>query len=254
MGSGFILNSTLEATAAYLDDILSIDSDILSDPSLLWQAQTLGQFSAHILVPRSDVDYTPKIDEILMDSTTKMLQLMAELGELNNQRMELIEVNKFLTNRLNQLEPSALQTGGKGKSRAVETGARTNSPSSDSHHTPCANNGVVLGDSSSRILDHSEELARLLQAQFDEEDQNLATERQKLQKRTKTFECGICLETFEKDFVARVRGCKHSFCRDCLCQYATTTIQDRRYPIPCPICLADNSKKPMSKLIVFDVD
>jgi hypothetical protein len=246
-GSGFTLNSTIEATAACLDDLLSIDSGILSDPLLFWQAQTLGQFSAHILVPKPDV-HTPEIDEILMDATINMLQLKAELAELRNQEINLIDKNEDLTNRLNQLERSRLQISAKGKGRAAET----DSPGSPSDTYGVLENpyGFIPGDSSSRTLDSSEELARYLQAQFDEEDQKLVIENQKLQQRHKVFECGVCFETLQQDFVTRIWGCKHSFCRDCLRQHATTTILDRRYPIPCPACLAENSRKPMSKLMV----
>jgi len=250
-GSGFTLNSTSEATAACLEDLLSIDSGILSDPLLFWQAQTLGQFSAHILVPRRDVVYSPQIDEILMDATAKMLILMAELSQLKNQELDLIERNENLTNRLDRIERSRLKTSAKGKGRAVETDSlRTNSWHSNPYPGPENTNHSIPG-ASSRMLHSSEELAKYLQAQFDEEDQKLATEHQKLQKQHKVFECGVCFETFLQDFVAQIRGCKHSFCRDCLRQHATTTIEDRRYPVFCPACLVDNTRKPMSKFLVY---
>jgi len=250
-GSGFTLNSTIEATAACLDDLLSIDSGILSDPLLFWQAQTLGQFSAHILVPRIDAVHSPQIDEILMDATTKMLLLMVELAQLKNQELDLIEQNESLTNRLEQFERSRLKISAKGKGRAVETDSRpSNSHPSNPYHGLEKTNHLILGGSS-QMLDSSEELARYLQAQFDEENKKLATEHQKLQKQQKVFECGVCFETFIQDFVAQIRGCKHTFCRDCLRQHATTTIEDRRYPVVCPACLADNTRKPTSKLPVY---
>ena len=176
-----------------------------------------------------------------------MLQLMVGLAELKSRETDLIDQNEDLTNRLNQLERSRLQISAKGKGRVAETDPGDSYPAFEN------TSGLIPGGSSSRMWDSSEELAKFLQAQFDEEDQKLATEHQRLQRRYKVFECGVCFETFVQDFVARVRGCKHSFCRDCLRQHATTTIEDRRYPIPCPACLADNSRKPMSELI-FNVD
>jgi regulator of replication initiation timing len=247
MGSGFTLNSTVEDTASCLDDLLSIDSGILSDPSLVWQAQTLGYFSAHVLVPVTTIDHSSKIDDMLMDASTKMLQLMVEVSELKSEQVNLIERNDYLTDRLKQLERSRLQSGVKGKGRAVETDSSDCcSRAGDSDNI----SGIVnLGDSSSRELDSSEEMARKLQAKFDEENRKIVAEGQKLQKQNKTFDCGVCFETLPYDFVARIKGCKHTFCRDCLRQHATTTIENRRYPIPCPGCLADNSEKPRSKSI-----
>ena len=237
MGSGFTLNPTLEATAACLDDLLSIDSGILSDPSLYWQAQTMGHFSAHILVPRIDARHSPEVDEILMDATIKMLQLMVELSDLKNEQAELIKGNDFLLERLR------LQTGGKGKSRAVDPGF---------HESALCSSGSnpALEDVDSQVTSLSEELARSLQATFDAEDQERATEHNRLQTRHETFECGVCFETFQRDFVARIKGCKHRFCRDCLRQYVISVIEDRRYPITCPTCIAERSTTPMSKSIL----
>ena len=232
MGSGFTLNPTVEATAACLDDLLLIDSEILSDPSLSWQAQTLGHFSAHILVPRMDVHHSPEVDEILMDATTKMLQLMVELSDLKSQHAELIEGNDYLLERLR------LQSG-KGKSREVDPDFSESIPY-------FSGSNRAFEDVDSQVAS-SEELARSLQAKFDSEDQKRTTEHRRMQTRHETFECGVCFETFQRDFVARIKGCKHRFCRDCLRQYATTAIEDRRYPIPCPTCIADRSKMPMSE-------
>lgn len=63
-----------------------------------------------------------------------------------------------------------------------------------------------------------------------------------------SFECGICLEKFSEDAVARVDVCDHAFCRDCLRNYIISKANDHRYPIPCPICMTESSKEPCGEI------
>lgn len=245
LGSGFILNSSVEATAAYLEELLSIDLNILSDPSLHWQAQLLGHFAGHILVQKSGAIYDPDIDFILMDASTRILNLMANVADLKRQQQSLLTDNEYLTERLVQLEQSWVEVSRKGKGRATESG--TSSVATDtrstrhSYQTPSLKLKSVLQGSSPKG-NSSEDAAKKLQAEFDEEDRKLTFERTNLLQRNRTFECLVCFEVFDLDHVAPLDACNHSFCRNCLRQYVTMKIEDRRYPIPCPACVADNVK------------
>jgi hypothetical protein len=88
-------------------------------------------------------------------------------------------------------------------------------------------------------LMRSLELAMAMQREFDEEryafslDESLArtVERPK-------FDCGICMESFTDEAIALVEGCGHSCCRDCMRSNIQSKIEERRYPIPCPFCVA----------------
>lgn len=54
-----------------------------------------------------------------------------------------------------------------------------------------------------------------------------------------TFECKICLERCQKEDLACAGRCLHAFCRECLREYVVTKIQEKTYPIVCPVCAAD---------------
>lgn len=231
-GPGFVLNSSVEATAAYLEQLLSIDPKILSDPSLRWQAQLLGHFSNHILVRKFGAISDPDINFVLMDASTRILSLMAEVADLRRLELSLSSDNEYLTQRLAQLEQSR-DISLKGKGKATESG--TSSISDDIQSTQPSGSSLSTGNS-------SEDAAMKLQAEFDEEDRKLAFERNNLLPKIQTFECRVCFEVFDLDHVARVDICNHTFCRNCLRQYVTVQIKDRRYPIPCPACVADNVK------------
>ncbi|OCH90048.1 hypothetical protein OBBRIDRAFT_812888 [Obba rivulosa] len=62
--------------------------------------------------------------------------------------------------------------------------------------------------------------------------------RQSMSKAIGEFECDICFSKYSKEVIATVSGCGHAFCRDCLRTFAVNTVEQRRYPIPCPTCMA----------------
>ncbi|KAI0368110.1 hypothetical protein BV20DRAFT_1085402, partial [Pilatotrama ljubarskyi] len=85
-------------------------------------------------------------------------------------------------------------------------------------------------------------IALEMQKAFDREDSELREQRGELQRiQPKVFECGICFEEYEEDFIARVHPCEHVYCRTCLGSYAVSKIEEHRYPILCPQCTADKS-------------
>ena len=43
--------------------------------------------------------------------------------------------------------------------------------------------------------------------------------------------------------IARVEGCKHVYCRDCLRQYILAQMNERRFPVICPTCAPDKKKR-----------
>ena len=53
------------------------------------------------------------------------------------------------------------------------------------------------------------------------------------------FVCGICLEEMPDDSIARPDHCGHTFCRACLRGHVAVRINERRFPILCPSCTAN---------------
>ena len=97
-----------------------------------------------------------------------------------------------------------------------------------------------------------EDVVRLkeLQQKFDDEDFRLRTERETLANtQPLTFTCAVCTDDLPEDFVARVPGCGHGFCRECLRTYVVSKLEEHRFPILCPSCVADDKagKEPGSK-------
>lgn len=87
------------------------------------------------------------------------------------------------------------------------------------------------------------DLAMRLQFEFNNEDEQLRAQLVELQAGAQvTFACTICMEEVPEDFVARVNGCKHSFCRECLRGHVVAQISENKFPIGCPSCSAEKDK------------
>jgi hypothetical protein len=93
-----------------------------------------------------------------------------------------------------------------------------------------------------------------VQMQRDLEDETIRSEFQHLAtvvQSGRDFKCHICLEVLPEDYVARVMPCSHEFCRTCLKGHISSTLQQHRFPIFCPYCIAENARhEPSSSLFL----
>jgi len=130
------------------------------------------------------------------------------------------------------------------------------SSSSNSHVVSLAAAGPSRNDShspKSELLSASADEASLLlalqmQADFSNEDSNLRTQLHDLQSSQSTFQCGICIDDNPMDDIYVLHsGDKlgHNFCRTCLREHITVQLQEHRFPIFCPMCVAGRSVEPM---------
>lgn len=62
------------------------------------------------------------------------------------------------------------------------------------------------------------------------------------QQRAMTYKCSICLEELRLDSgrAIRLSPCNHIMCRECLRSSALSNLQERRYPLRCPDCIAED--------------
>ncbi|KAG8677909.1 hypothetical protein FRC08_018224 [Ceratobasidium sp. 394] len=112
---------------------------------------------------------------------------------------------------------------------------------------------LPAGPSSSRTPDEkaedadtkrSFEVALAMQQEFDRERTALLEDQTFAQaiERPK-FDCGICMDSFTDEAIAFADGCDHSCCRECMRSHVQSKIEERRYPIACPFCVAGTDEK-----------
>ncbi|KAF4610475.1 hypothetical protein D9613_006948 [Agrocybe pediades] len=64
----------------------------------------------------------------------------------------------------------------------------------------------------------------------------------RLAARQSTFECGVCGEYQPLSVQISLAECGHKYCNACLSSHVKSKIEDSRYPIFCPECLAEYSR------------
>lgn len=60
---------------------------------------------------------------------------------------------------------------------------------------------------------------------------------------TSTGDCAICTEQSSPDDMIIVEGCGHATCKGCLREYIGARLEERVWPILCPICMAESGQR-----------
>ena len=222
-GAAFTFFNTVESTAVYLTTLLAIDTNLLADTSLRWQADLLSHFSAHVLMPNPLLGDPLAEEQSMVDATVAILDLRQEVAHLRQHQQEL--------------ERQLRNSTGKGKQPCRTRRSSATTPQSPPSGSKTQTTSYSDSSSDSDSIDPN--LAAELQLAYNAENTSLETTRiNLLQSQPATFDCGICFETYVYDSVFSCRPCAHPFCRPCMKTYATTRLKDRQYPISCPTCQA----------------
>ncbi len=251
-GSGITFLATVESAAKRLSDILSVDTRLLSESGLQWQAQLLANFSAHVFILNDKWSTDPAdLKQALLESSVTILTLQAQLSDLESRNQSLTSTTDRLEEEIDELQETCenlkkRQSQSHSRSIATTYVAATKWPaapsgSSSSQQRTSGRKSKGKG----RAQEHSIglEYALNLQREFEEEDRQLEQERHSLAATAQAlFDCAICLDTFPMDSAARVVECNHVTCRNCLRQHLLTTLHDHRFPVFCPTC-TDGDKK-----------
>ena len=135
--------------------------------------------------------------------------------------------------------PRSPQSTSRSTSKSSDTSS-TSTPTHKDDADPEATNKGKARATNDPPVDTSNDLIFALAQQrlYDQEDQYLTNERERLSK-VPTFKCQICIDKHSYENVAEVEGCGHQFCRDCIRTYASGQLNQHLYPIPCPLCSAE---------------
>jgi hypothetical protein len=291
-GAGLILNASIHGTVHRLNQMLPVDSSLLSDGSLQWQAQLLANYSGHIFISRGLDNSPAHLMQSVVESSLAVLALRARVSDLESRISSLTSENQRLEAEMEHMEeehrkeqkrilqssrnqgPQSYSPSDFASAQIDNAGAglqvaldHCNRPSANSHPkdksfqsymSPSSSNDnqrfplnqdgdLALAEQMQlEWLDsdrQSTEAAAQRQRQFDEEDRLLRAQRAELANHTQPhFQCGVCLEEEPEDYVARIDPCGHCFCRDCIRGYVGSKLDENRYPILCPVCMAEEAK------------
>ncbi|KAF4569734.1 hypothetical protein EYR36_009532 [Pleurotus pulmonarius] len=95
-GAGFIFNTSLDATAEQLSELMSFDRKLLNDHSMQWQAQLLANFSGLLLKAKKVEQSEERMKQTLVEASLQILNDRGQIAELKTENRELKEMNTAL--------------------------------------------------------------------------------------------------------------------------------------------------------------
>ncbi|KAH8094848.1 hypothetical protein BXZ70DRAFT_896170 [Cristinia sonorae] len=253
-GAAVVFFPSLDAAAEYLSDLFEFDQRLLSDASLQWETQLLANYCGHAFNIKDNLSSVGNILDVVMDASLKILSLKADLAELERSNTilrseveSLSDANARMQNEVIAIRasttahPFSSMVNSFGGMWRTTPSRPTPGPSTSQRPTP--NKAPLEWQEATDEQDASALLAVKMQKEFEEEDSHLNAIMQDLQKAVpQRFHCGICLDEYEEDMVARIESCGHKFCRDCIRGFIQVKLGEHRFPIFCPTCIVDREK------------
>ncbi|KAG5731713.1 hypothetical protein E4T56_gene712 [Termitomyces sp. T112] len=249
-GAGFIINSSIEATATYLSRLFWVDETSLTakDDSFGFQMDLIRQFCGYIIGPKPSPDGNLALTQSLLEASIKILTLTAELADSKATILSLKAKSQPDNFRFIE-SPNGGCNQTKKQRNSLRGPWRTSVASSFGKHSlgkPCVEENpdkMAFGSDSwgkpaSDKISSASSFKTRKQIENDYEKQ----ERQPA-KGNKISTCMSCSKHLERDMV-RISVCNHWLCKNCLREYVSSSLrQDHqdRFPIFCPVCVAYNT-------------
>ncbi|KIM31026.1 hypothetical protein M408DRAFT_65506 [Serendipita vermifera MAFF 305830] len=82
-----------------------------------------------------------------------------------------------------------------------------------------------------------------LAAELQREEESIVVQHARLLDMEDTgFNCDICSEHWSIGMMSKVDSCGHAICRECMVGYVKSQLDERRWPVVCPLCRAESTK------------
>jgi len=251
-GAVFILNTSIHRTAAHLKRILPVDHHLLSANDLQWQAQLLAHFSGHIFISGSSDVIPVHLMQTVTESSLVILTLRAQVLGLTSQNSTLtsdVSILRLQNSKLtsqNERLTTLMRIADKRHNEQLKS---LLSPSRDRGsydqflRSVSAQTGSAVAGPSQITKRHSVQPTSNTKQQPNEKNRRRRGQNNTPAKSTRHyFECRICMEEHLEDSVASIDSCGHRFCRECVRNYVGYKLGENRFPILCPLCMADHEK------------
>ncbi|KAN0094327.1 hypothetical protein V8E55_002614 [Tylopilus felleus] len=242
-------STSLPQIARCLCDVFPLDNVHLAQVDLDRQAKLLEKCTVHVFVPRATSYDARSGEEALIVSSLTLLTLRAELEELSGDNVSLKKEKQQLEKSIVDLQTRLQEEKTKGKrvqssKQSVMKSARGPSlAQARSPRTAQPWEREYFFDVDDQ-MDPNLQFALQLQATFDSENELLLKQKGELvQTAQRQYDCGVCLDDFPEDDAVYIEACGHEICRDCARGHVCSKIGEHRFPVLCPVCMADHKNQ-----------
>ncbi|KAF9234662.1 hypothetical protein BU15DRAFT_52355, partial [Melanogaster broomeanus] len=254
-------STSLEQTVHRLCTILHDEKYNRARGDLNWQARLLANCSGYVFLPRTILHDALASEDSVIASSLAVLSLHAELSMLKLENRTLTTQNQRFEESVLRLEEELKEEKTKAKRAqlykppAKITGeSPATVPRLDHSWKPASSSSRKaplrhLTEPSTSRLPAPNALKSIptwsmlvgCKKTFDAEHIQLLTQTDQLrQTAQRQFHCGICLDDIPEDDVVHVESCGHDLCRGCTRSHVCAKIDERRFPVLCPLCMADH--------------
>ncbi|KAF8548674.1 hypothetical protein OG21DRAFT_1422667 [Imleria badia] len=262
-------STSLPQIAQKLCGVFPLKKNHIPPTNFDWQGKLLEKCTGHVFVPRA-TSYDARVgEEALIVSSLTLLSLRAELEELTRNNGSLKGDKRRLEKSVVDLGAQLEEEQAKAKraqSSVVNTSQKTKVKSAQSSKPSVVNTtrgssaGLGRGPQSAQPsrstrkheffsdsedeIDPNMQFALQLQASFDSENDLLMKQKHELmQTAQRQYHCGVCLDDFPEDDAVHIDACGHEICRDCARGHISSKIEEHRFPVLCPVCMADQKNQ-----------
>ena len=210
LGACLILTTSIDQVVARLQTMFpALNQHSLSGGDLS-QARLLNNVSSRVFV--SNEPPLQDMQRPAIESDPAVLRMQAEIASLKQTNMRLITENVILLGKVGRLNDAL----GVQKTTVVP-----------SRYPACPFHQQTSGPSLHCDTSSSPTASQYLEA--------VSTSR--------SFSCTICMDEHPIDDIVEL-GCNHAICRDCIRGHICSKIEERRFPVVCPVCMTEANDQP----------
>lgn len=244
-----VISTSLEQTAARLSGILPVDNHHLVTRDRQWQAQLFTSCTTCMFTPAEGVVLLPGAESSAITESVGLLMVMGDIDDRGGERETSRSRDR---DRRHSNQPT-----GSSRRELWERTPLANGIVSQTMNRRHA--GRVGGESSGKSPStHMERLSlkttsipyeqtkRHCRIFFPDDDSSASTNTGPSPVSISSdgsdegyFECVICFENIPEDEGIHLDPCAHGFCRNCLAGHVCSKIEERKFPVFCPLCIAE---------------
>jgi hypothetical protein len=227
-----VISTSLEQTAARLSGILPLDNHLVTRDKQ-WQAQLFTSCTICMFTPAEGVALMSEAEaeSLAINESIALLRVMGEIEDRGRDRERERDGNRD-QNRRQSDHPSGSRHSQLWERTPFDVGR---AGTATSHRHASRVGGGSLGEGSSvRVAELRpkttftpyEQTKRHCRIFFSDDESSAPTS-----------PSSISLESEVEGI--RLLPCAHGFCRDCLAGYVSSKIEERKFPVFCPLCMTE---------------
>lgn len=246
-----VVSTSLEQTAARLSGILPLDNHLVTHDRQ-WQAQLFANCRICIFTPAEGIVLSPDAEALVINESIALLKVM---GEIDDRGRDLERERGTIRDR----DRNSDRNQPSGSSR-TELRRRTPfhdgilAPMTSRRHAGRVGGGPFGGRPNACVEELPqktmsapyEQTKRHCRIFFRDVESSVATRTatspsipSEVPEQDAYFECVICFENIPEEAGVRLLPCAHGFCRGCLAGHVCSKIEERKFPVFCPLCMVE---------------